>query len=154
MRRTFAAATTAALMGLAGQAAAADYSTDGRTYFTQKADVFALPTGETVIQFTWNGVHMADDPSYPSNGAAQDCAGTVWIGADGAMTARGACTLTDKEGDVEALTFGGDHTGGTFTVTGGTGKYAGASGSGSYQPATMVADDRGILAWSAAITLE
>jgi len=147
--RTLLPVAAAALTLFAGHALAESYATSGTTYFAQTAEPFALPTGEKVVQFTWSGLHMADNPAYPSDGAAQDCAGTLWIAADGGTTVRGACTLTDKDGDVEALTFEGTRETGAFTVTGGTGKYQGATGSGSYGPITMVGDDRGFLIWSA-----
>ena len=80
-----------------------------------------------------------EDPTYPITGQSMDCRWMCKIkpdGKDGACIT--LCAGVDKDGDLfsfRALAFGG----GSYEVGPGTGKYARASGGGTFE--TIAPDD-------------
>jgi len=101
-----------------------------------------LPDGGTYLT-GGSRVHVStEDPSYPVTGCSMDCRWTCKIAASGS---EGACVTlcagVDKDGDLfsfRALAFGG----GKYEVGPGTGKYANATGGGTFE--TVSTDDPGL----------
>ena len=88
-------------------------------------------------------VHVStEDATYPVTGSSMDCRWSCKIAASGS---EGACVTlcagVDKDGDLfsfRALAFGG----GKYEVGPGTGKYANATGGGTFE--TVPTDDPGL----------
>jgi hypothetical protein len=114
---------------------AADLPKQGTDSFTN----FWVATSATIQQgsrtfSTWeiNGVARND-----AGGRMFDLFGMRCIGLVEGLSDRGTCTYTDSDGDNIFAPFngngdgkGGEH--GTYDVIGGTGKFAGITGSGEY----------------------
>jgi hypothetical protein len=101
-----------------------------------------LPDGSTYLT-GGSRVHVStEDPTYPVTGCSMDCRWSCKIGASGSQ---GACVTlcagVDKDGDLfsfRALAFGA----GNYEVGPGTGKYANATGGGTFE--TVQTDDPGL----------
>ncbi len=98
-----------------------------------------LSDGSTYVTGGARYLVETEDPTYPITGQSMDCRWMCKVKADGKD---GSCiTLcggVDKDGDLfsfRALAFGG----GSYEVGPGTGKYARASGGGTFE--TLPADD-------------
>ena len=98
------------------------------------AETRKLPDGSTYVSGGSKQLVVTEDPSYPITGQSMECR---WIckindgGADGACVTM--CAGVDKDGDLfsfRALSFGP----GKYEVGPGTGKYAGATGGGTFEP--------------------
>lgn len=97
------------------------------------------PVGENymVVTVANRGTVRLNDKSNPMHDATGQCAGSVLVDK-GQPTGSGYCTYTDPSGDISIVTWstksinekGGNA--GTWQLVGGTGKYAKASGSGTY----------------------
>ena len=94
-----------------------------------------LADGSTLIKQTSHGFWI-EDPSaanFPSEKVA-DCNGTLLLSAEGAPLAyRLVCSVSDVDGDLWIATIGAtkpDFSDCTWAAHAGTGKYAGATGSG------------------------
>ena len=90
-----------------------------------------------IVNISNNGVMNLEDSNNPLNGAQGSCGGSALI-RDGKVTGSGFCVYTDSNGDksvvswaAQALNKSGGNDGVWEFVTG-TGKYANASGGGSY----------------------
>jgi hypothetical protein len=91
----------------------------------------------TFLTFEINGVARNDGGAPMFNLFGMRCIGLWETPGKETWNDRGTCTYTDKDGDNIFATFGGktDEKGverGTYEVTGGTGKFAGITGSGEY----------------------
>ena len=132
---------------------AADLPKEGTDSFTN----FWTGTTYATIQqggrrsFTWeiDGVSRNDAGSPMFNLFGMRCIGLVEVLSKDTWNDRGTCTYTDKDGDNIFTPFNGNSNGkggerGTYEVIGGTGKFAGITGSGEYlnpgQP--IKADDK------------
>ena len=128
IRTAFIAGTSLISVGIAQ---AADVSGIG-IYATISADPTQLPDGSTFIRIHQRGVLLDDDTSSPFHLSAQDCQGTLIIGADGSATGVGQCDAVDKDGDRWWISWIDEGGGGSrYTITHGTGKFAGATGGGT-----------------------
>jgi len=89
-------------------------------------------TKVSIVKFT--SVIVSDDSSAAIHLASGECVGAVQILPDGMRSANGFCTRKNKEGDVlnEKWETGGGGKG-TSTLLGGTGKFAGLTGSWKWQ---------------------
>ncbi|HIF81494.1 MAG TPA: hypothetical protein EYQ05_13210 [Gammaproteobacteria bacterium] len=98
--------------------------------------VTPLADGSTLIKQTTHDVWIEDPnaANFPAEKAA-DCHGTLLLSAQGAPIAfRGTCTTTDIDGDTFIATNGAatpDFSDCAWVMHGGTGKYAGVTGSGT-----------------------
>ena len=93
-----------------------------------------LTDGSTLIKRTSHGFWI-EDPSaanFPSDKVA-DCNSTLLLSAEGApIVWKGICSVTDIHGDIWVAAFSAttpDFSDCTWVVNGGTGKYAGITGS-------------------------
>ena len=102
---------------------------------TTSSTVTPLEGGATLIKNTTHGfwVETSTEAGYPSEKVA-DCNATLLLSAEGAPLAyRSVCSVTDVDGDLWIATIGAtkpDFSDCTWAAHAGTGKYAGATGSG------------------------
>jgi hypothetical protein len=99
---------------------------------TEKWDEKEVDKGHKLADFALRCGAVPDDPAQDKY--AQACAGKYEAMPDGSWKTVGACTNTYKSGDTSQETYEeGSHLKAyTYQKTGGTGKYAGASGGGTY----------------------
>lgn len=100
---------------------------------TDKWDEKELGKGQKIVDASSRCVLIPDDSTAPK--LTDACAGKYEYLADGSWKAKGTCTETYPGGDKIFLDWEeGSHLSDyTWTNTGGTGKYDGASGSGTYK---------------------
>jgi len=104
------------------------------TYVTSSTAT-PLADGSTLIRQTTHGLwtETSTEAGFPSDKVA-DCNATMLLSAEGAPIAyRSVCTATDIDGDLFVGTIGAtkpDFSDCTWAAHAGTGKYAGATGSG------------------------
>jgi hypothetical protein len=113
-----------------------------------------LPDGGTYLTGGARYLVETEDPTYPITGQSMDCRWVCRIAADGkdgnCIT---MCAGVDKDGDLfsfRALAFGG----GSYEVGPGTGKYAKATGGGTFE--TGAADDPALtyIRWRGTLNLK
>lgn len=97
-----------------------------------KWDEKEVEKGHKLVDYAGRCVGVPDDPSALKD--TQDCTGKYEYMADGSWKGSGTCKRTFKGGDTLADTYEeGSHLKEyTYKTTGGTGKYQGASGGGTY----------------------
>jgi hypothetical protein len=88
--------------------------------------------GHKLVDMTARCVNIPDDPVAPKY--TEDCVGKYEFMPDESWKGSGSCTSTYKSGDTTSMTWEeGSHLKEyPYKVTGGTGKYEGASGGGTY----------------------
>ena len=88
--------------------------------------------GHKLVDLAQRCVLIPDDATAPK--ASEECVGNYEYMPDGSWKGTGTCTNTYKGGDKMSLTWEeGSHLKEyTYKYTGGTGKYEGASGGGTY----------------------
>ena len=102
---------------------------------TTSSTVTPLEGGATLIKSTTHGfwVETSTEAGFPSEKVA-DCNATLLLSAEGAPLAyRSVCSVSDVDGDLWIATIGAtkpDFSDCTWAAHAGTGKYAGATGSG------------------------
>lgn len=92
--------------------------------------------GTTLTTFRHTSVIVSDDQSAPFHLAAGECIGALLTTHDGKMHGSGSCARKDKDGDVlnEDWTLpAGSAFKGTSWNSGGTGKYATAAGTFTWE---------------------
>jgi hypothetical protein len=99
---------------------------------TDKWDEKEPEKGHKLVDFAGRCVDIPNDPASPK--FAEDCVGNYEYMPDGSWKATGSCTRTEKGEDKMYTTWeeGSQLKEYPYKVTGGTGKYQGASGSGTY----------------------
>jgi hypothetical protein len=107
-----------------------------------------LPDGRTLMRTHDSSVIMGNNPGNPFHLASLDCFATYVLAADGnSGNGGGYCDGVDQGGDVWMITFGGDLGGGKWQFSGGTGKFDGITGGGSYKAAAQVPGGRSLTTW-------
>lgn len=93
--------------------------------------------GHKLVDFVGRCVDVPDEDGWPI--ASSDCTGKYEYMPDGSWKGTGGCTLTYKGGDTRTDTWEeGSHLKlNTYKITGGTGKYKGATGSGTYSQESL-----------------
>jgi hypothetical protein len=130
---------TAALAALFAAAAAppaqAGETEYGGTFCSHsKSAMLQAGPDVTALNFETWGIQTPDSPFKPWANATNRCAGNMVV-TQGKAAARGECLWTDADGDTFIGSFV-DEPGkpvGVWTFLGGTGKWKGVSGSGTYQ---------------------
>ncbi len=97
-----------------------------------KWDEKEVEKGHKLVDYAGRCVRIPDDPAAPKHTA--DCVGKFEYMPDKSYKGSGTCTYTFKGGDKVNLTWeeGSHLKESTVKNTGGTGKYEGASGGGTY----------------------
>ena len=124
---------------LAMSAAFADEMTfSGTGYGTTENTVHMVADGHMLMELktAYSGFEI-DDPDNPMNGMTGPCFGAMEV-KGAAVTGGGRCLYTDADGDMvsmqwtpEAMAADGAVTG-SWSVSGGTGKWMDASGEGTF----------------------
>jgi hypothetical protein len=101
-------------------------------YVDDKWDEKEPEKGHRLIDYAGRCVNIPDDPAAPKY--TGDCVGKYEYMPDGSWKGSGTCTQTFKSGDKIYVTWEeGSHLKEyTYKNTGGTGKYEGARGGGTY----------------------
>ena len=113
---------------------------------TTSSTVTPLEGGATLIKNTTHGfwVETSTEAGFPSEKVA-DCNATLLLSAEGAPLAyRSVCSVSDVDGDLWIATIGAtkpDFSDCAWVAHAGTGKYAGASGSGQCASAGPLTKD-------------
>jgi hypothetical protein len=96
-----------------------------------KWDGKEVEKGHKLVDYAGRCVHIPDDPAAPF---ATDCVGNYEYMPDESWKGTGTCTNTYKGGDKTSLTWeeGSQLKEYPYKITGGTGKYQGASAGGTY----------------------
>ena len=128
-------AVPAALLLLGGGAAIAASTVNeagALVCINDKWDEKELEKGHKLVDFAGRCVGVPDDPA--AQKYTEDCVGKYEYMPDQSWKASGSCTWNFKSGDHVTDTWEeGSHLKEfTYTTTGGTGKYKGASGGGTY----------------------
>ena len=99
---------------------------------TDKWDEKEPEKGHKLVDMTSRCVNIPDDPAAPKY--TEDCVGKYEYMPDESWKGAGTCTYTFKGGDTMTDSFedGSQLKEYTYKITGGTGKYDGASGGGTY----------------------
>jgi hypothetical protein len=95
-------------------------------------DVKEPEEGHKLVEYAGRCVNVPDEASAPKSTA--DCVGKYEYMPDGSWKGSGTCTYTYKDGDTlnDAWEEGSHLKEYTYKNTGGTGKYEGAGGGGTY----------------------
>jgi hypothetical protein len=128
-------AMPAALLILANGAANAGTTMDeagALACVTDKWDEKEPDKGHKLVEYAGRCVGIPDDPAAPKY--TEDCVGNYEYMPDGSWKGTGTCTRTHEGGDKSYDTFeeGSQLKEYPYKITGGTGKYEGASGGGTY----------------------
>lgn len=99
---------------------------------TDKWDETELDKGHKVVDYASRCIVVPDDVASPK--VSESCVGKFEYMADGSWKGNGSCTDTYTSGDTKTLTWEeGSHLKEyVYKVTGGTGKFEGATGGGTY----------------------
>lgn len=138
-------------LGLAWVSAAqagGTFNAAGKGMATDESVMHAI--GENHILIANNNVYStfeAEDPANPMNGMSGACFGSTEVKA-GVVSSNGYCNWTDTGGDKVVIRWIGSHVDakgavhGTWILHGGTGKWVGATGGGTYAAAPAGPDSK------------
>jgi hypothetical protein len=149
-----ASAIVVGLLSTTGAATAGD-PVENSGYDVGFAEVTAadLPSGGSFGIMTNREIVINNDPSSPDHLATAKCYGFFEVSAEGAYSDNGHCIFTDRDGETFSLKFRTGADGGTYEYTGGTGKWEGVTGAGTYVAADL-ADGGYVTTWSETITMK
>jgi hypothetical protein len=119
-------------------AAGAEVTASGKNMFVPKIHKsFELGDGTTANRMTFSGFMTADNADNPLHLASMECSGTaVTDDAGEQVSAAGSCDSVDGDGDVAYYWWSMDRDqGGRWGFLGGTGKWVGVEGGGTYEEA-------------------
>ena len=141
---------------LGGAAGAETYELSGAsTWNPESVSTMTLPDGRILTRQTLRGTAIADDPNTPLSMASQDCMFTTVTAADGkSFNTGGSCDGVDKDGDVYWAVGTASEEGGTWRYIGGTGKFEGLEGGGTYQLALEWPDGKVMATWDGKATMK
>ena len=116
---------------------------------------FNLPDGGRVEDAALSGFTIMGDTSDPLHMSSHDCQGRTVFDADGnTVQGGGFCTMGDKDHEVVWIWWAEDADGRTWGVIAGTGKYKGATGSGTWDPTKVWPSGKVEEAWRGEIILK
>ena len=130
-------------------ARAADVTASGKNMFVNKVlESFKLPDGTMAMRVLSSGFITADDPANPLSLASMTCSGTSVTRAEATVRGAGTCDSVDADGHVAFYWWRFDENGGgQWGFLGGTGKWAGVEGGGTYAPGQAWKDGRTSNTW-------
>lgn len=129
------ATTIAVLLGFGGGAVSAGQAIDeagALACVTDKWDEKEIEKGHKLADFVGRCVVIPDDPVAPKY--TEDCVVKYEFMPDGSWKGTGSCTWNLKDGDkvYDTIEEGSHLKEYIYKITGGTGKYQGARGGGTY----------------------
>jgi|LKGT01.1.fsa_nt_gi hypothetical protein len=155
--RTFLilAGTMVLLLSLTTGSPAQERSHSGDfAFMTTASEEMPLSDGQVLMRVVQSGMVFADDPASPIDRTATTCTGSTVMDATGRATVvSGHCDGVDADGDVWTIWYGGDEDGGDWGYMGGTGKFEGIEGGGTFSAESQWSDGRGINSWEGKYTL-
>ena len=137
------------VVAVAGAATAEKIELKGRsTWSTVSEESITLADGRIVTRQVLRGTAIADGPKTPLSYASQDCMFTTTTSADGkSFQSGGSCDGMDADGDVYWAYGNADENGGRWYYQGGTGKFEGLTGGGTYQLSLRWPDGKVMATW-------
>lgn len=131
-----------------------DYATEGGNALTQSIiSTVDLPDGNMLVRNESSGFTWADDETAVGGNGTLDCFVSVIVTPDGEqLDGSGICEGMDEDGDLWWVWVTGG-TEGEFGFTGGTGKYAGISGGGTWKQQVRYADGKAVNDWEGSWTI-
>jgi len=155
--RTFLilAGTMVLLLSLTTGSPAQERSHSGDfAFMTTASEEMPLSDGQVLMRVVQSGMVFADDPASPIDRTATTCTGSTVMDATGRATVvSGHCDGVNADGDVWTIWYGGDEDGGDWGYMGGTGKFEGIKGGGTFSAESQWSDGRGINSWEGKYTL-
>jgi hypothetical protein len=148
---TFAICTALALLAssvaVAGEAGGTNVVVPKPTTTTDLGNGLVYETtGNSQVCFT-------TDPNHALNRASGDCDGACVRRGDEDPACMGSCSWVDTDGDLAFFIWEGQNEG-TWKMKGGTGKWAGASGKGSWKASALYAGGMGANSWEGSIEMK
>jgi hypothetical protein len=128
--------SVAALLALAGAGPASAGKSiieeGARACVIDKWDVKEPEKGHKLVDYAGRCIYFPDDPAMPKG--SDVCTGKLEFMADGSYKGSGTCDQTIQGGDKKTVSWeeGTHMKEKVYKNTGGTGKYAGATGGGTY----------------------
>jgi hypothetical protein len=129
-----AGATAGVALAFSACAAFAErVSFDGTQYFGINPAVHAFKGGAAIVHWQGRATMTTKNPNSIFQNLILECAGVIDVRKEGEWKAEGYCDHIDRDGDAWVGHWWGNHTmqAGKWEFIHGTGKYAGASGSGT-----------------------
>ena len=157
-KRYLVLTTAAALvcLGAADRAEAQQKITGGGhgVFVPQASESYELPNGQTVERTKSTAFLIAEDPKSPFHLTNWNCAGTVVTLADDmGGSGSGYCDGVDSDGDVWWISWSGVD-GGPWSFLGGTGKFEGVDGGGTWKAAQEWPDGKFMNSWEGTWTMK
>ena len=133
MKRILTYTTTAAVVLIVASSMAMAGEVGGNNFAVAKPfTTTELPNGMTYATTGNSNLCTTTDPNHPLNQASGDCDGACTIDANGKATCMGSCTWVDSDGHLAFFTWTGQNEG-SWRLVGGSGKYAHATGKGTWE---------------------
>ena len=153
MHKTIASAVCLLLFVATSVSAQDSYTTTGGVALSQKVIAkTTLPGGSMLVETHSKGFIWTDDEAVGGNGSL-NCYASNIMGAEGMpASGSGTCQNIDADGDVWWVTYDGGMEG-MWNYTGGTGKYVGVDGGGTWKNAQGYADMKIINTWEGSWTI-
>jgi hypothetical protein len=155
--RTFLISAGAAVLFLAlapGSQAQERSDSGDFSFVTASSEEMPLGDGQVLMRVVQSGMVFADDPASPLDRSATTCSGSTVMGVPAQATVvSGHCDMVDADGDVWTAWYAGNQDGGDWGFMGGTGKFEGVEGDGTFSAGVQWADGRGINSWKVTYTL-
>ena len=134
LKQLFAAVPAALFIFGNGAANAGETITDAGAIacINDKWDEKEVDKGHKLVDYAGRCVNIPNDPAAPKY--TEDCVGNYEYMPDESWKGAGTCSYTFKGGDkiTDSFEEGSQLKEYTYKITGGTGKYQGASGGGTY----------------------
>jgi hypothetical protein len=142
-------------LALAPRSPAQERSHSGDFAFsTTASEEMSLSEGHVLMRVVQSGVVVADDSVSPIDRTATTCTGSMVVDATGRATVvSGHCDGVDADGDVWTIWYAGNQDGGDWGYMGGTGKFEGIEGGGTFSAEVQWPDGRGVNSWEGTYTL-
>lgn len=130
------------------------YTTKGGNALTQ--DVLStvdLPDGNMLVHATSSGFSWTDNDDVVGGNGSLECSGFSTVSPEGdQLDGSGSCVGLDEDGDIWRIWWSGAM-GGEFGFTGGTGKYAGINGGGTWTTKVRYPDGKVMNDWEGTWTI-
>jgi len=124
------------------------------TIHTVSEEITERADGGMLILSVVTGVVISDDKESPLHHLTSDCMFNTAVGPDGAVESSvGFCTQRDADGDMYGAWGHADAEGGEWRMIPGSGKFANASGGGTYYTQSQWDDGRSIIRWTGEWTM-
>ncbi len=112
-----------------------------------------LPDGNMLVHAMSSGFSWTNEDNVVGGNGSLECSGFTTVSPDGVqLDGSGTCEGLDTDGDVWRLWWSGG-TEGEFGFTGGSGKYAGINGGGTWKLQSQFADGKAMNEWDGTWTI-